>query len=231
MFSEGKKADELRATVIQETLGVVYRILCIQLGAPPTKFDWSYRSKLSSDEKSKGGPASTTEPTPAATQPTADSKTLPSSIVEATSLSVASASGADTPSSKSKKKAPTDPFKAKTQYLKHTNLTPLSFYHEFVVPNTASAPKDGSVGLGGGVEGAVSLVHDPRNAYYKLYTVSHLGNVMGGSHPVRYVNVPIDVLKLHARKRLITDRLPCWFGCDVGQCFLLALALRLQALV
>ncbi len=213
--------------MIQDTLRVVYRILCIQLGTPPAKFDWSYRTKLSADDKAKSKKSKTAS---AAIETSAASTDSPASPADSKGASVAAAADskspssaaavtAETPSSKSKEKekAPSDPFKAKTQFVKHTNLTPLSFYQQFVVPNTASAPEDGSAGVGGGVEGAVSLVHDPRNPYYKLYTVQYLGNVVGGSHPVRYVNVPIDVLKQHARNKLVKERLPCWFGCDVGR--------------
>ena len=37
----------------------------------------------------------------------------------------------------------------------------------------------------------VSLTHDPRNEYNKLYGVEHLGNVENGDN-VKYLNVPID---------------------------------------
>ena len=40
------------------------------------------------------------------------------------------------------------------------------------------------------------LINDPRDGhdFNKLYTVQYLGNVIEG-HPVRYINVSIDVLK------------------------------------
>ena len=37
----------------------------------------------------------------------------------------------------------------------------------------------------------ISLINDPRNEYYKLYTVDYLGNVVGGSD-VRYINVRLS---------------------------------------
>jgi bleomycin hydrolase len=67
------------------------------------------------------------------------------------------------------------------------------------------------------VEEQVSLINDPRNAYYKPYTVSRLGNVIGG-RPVLYINVPIDVMKKYV-KEILTDGKPVWFGCDVGKEF------------
>ena len=62
----------------------------------------------------------------------------------------------------------------------------------------------------------ISLINDPRNEYYKLYTVSYLGNVVGGND-VRYINVPIGVMKRVAMDSIDSDR-PVWFGSDVGKC-------------
>ena len=49
----------------------------------------------------------------------------------------------------------------------------------------------------------VCLINDPRvgHDYYKLYTVQYLGNRIDG-HPVRYINVPIDVLKKAAAETI-----------------------------
>jgi bleomycin hydrolase len=63
----------------------------------------------------------------------------------------------------------------------------------------------------------VSLVHDPRNPYDSLYTVSRLGNVVGGDD-ILYVNVPIDVLKKYTKDELTAGR-AVWFGCEVGKEF------------
>ncbi len=81
-----------------------------------------------------------------------------------------------------------------------TGLTPQSFYARMV-------PFD--------ISSHVSLIHDPRNEYYKLYTVAFLGNVVGG-HGIRYINVPIDELRAAAVKTIDGDQ-PVWFGCDVGK--------------
>jgi bleomycin hydrolase len=48
-----------------------------------------------------------------------------------------------------------------------------------------------------------------------LYTVSRLGNVVGGD-PVLYVNAEISVLKQAAIDMIKAD-LPVFFGCDVGR--------------
>ena len=63
----------------------------------------------------------------------------------------------------------------------------------------------------------VSLINDPRNEYYKIYTVDRLGNVVGGQG-IRYFNVPIEDMKEYAKKTIDSDS-PCWFGCDVGKYF------------
>ncbi|ORY70780.1 peptidase C1B, bleomycin hydrolase [Leucosporidium creatinivorum] len=82
--------------------------------------------------------------------------------------------------------------------------TPLKFYKEFV---TASG--------GGDLTRKISLIHDPRNEFNKLYTVSRLGNVVGGD-PVLYINTEIKNLK-DVAITLLKQGTPVWFGCDVGK--------------
>lgn len=91
--------------------------------------------------------------------------------------------------------------KTRTFRKRHTGLTPLRFYKDFV-------PFD--------MDAKISLINDPRNDYFKMYTVKMLGNVVGG-HVVRYINVPIDVLKSCAATTIADKNLPVWFGCDVGK--------------
>ena len=61
----------------------------------------------------------------------------------------------------------------------------------------------------------ISLINDPRNEYYTIHC-SYLGNVVGGND-VRYINVPIGVMKRVAMDSIDSDR-PVWFGSDVGKC-------------
>lgn len=77
--------------------------------------------------------------------------------------------------------------------------TPLKFYKDFV---TASG--------GGDLSRKISLIHDPRNDFGKLYTVSRLGNVVGGQ-PVLYVNTEIKNLK-DVAITLLKQGTPVWFG-------------------
>ena len=63
----------------------------------------------------------------------------------------------------------------------------------------------------------VSLTHDPRNDYMKLYGVDGLGNVEGGQE-VKYLNVPIQRMR-DITKECIDANQPVWFGSDVGQFF------------
>jgi bleomycin hydrolase len=79
-------------------------------------------------------------------------------------------------------------------------MTPLEFAGEFV-----ELPLDDYV----------CLVHDPRNAYGRTYTVEYLGNVVGGRR-VTYLNVPIELMKSVAQRTLESGE-PVWFGCDVGK--------------
>jgi bleomycin hydrolase len=83
---------------------------------------------------------------------------------------------------------------------RHDAMTPLAFAAEFV-----ELPLDEYV----------CLVHDPRNAYGRTYTVEYLGNVVGGRR-VTYLNVPISVMKSVALQTLEAGE-PVWFGCDVGK--------------
>lgn len=63
----------------------------------------------------------------------------------------------------------------------------------------------------------VSLTHDPRNDYNKLYGVNNLGNVVNGD-VVKYLNLDIDRLA-SLSKSAIDNNVPIWFGSDVGQFF------------
>ena len=64
-------------------------------------------------------------------------------------------------------------------------------------------------------EDYVCLVHDPRNAFYRTYTVDSLQNVAGGP-PVVYLNIPIEDMKAIAQ-RLLEEGTAVWMGCDVGK--------------
>ncbi|KNC53127.1 uncharacterized protein AMSG_09432 [Thecamonas trahens ATCC 50062] len=94
--ARGHKVRTLKAEMMEE----LYRIICIHLGTPVTKFDWSVRSK---DGKS---------------------------------------------------------------FKRYTGLTPKTFAEKFVKFD---------------VNDYVSVINDPRNEYGQMYTVAHLGNVVGGA--------------------------------------------------
>jgi len=64
-------------------------------------------------------------------------------------------------------------------------------------------------------EDYVCIVNDPRNEYYRTYTVDFLQNVAGGP-PVVYLNVPSKEMKAITLK-LLEDGMPVWMGCDVGK--------------
>ena len=88
----------------------------------------------------------------------------------------------------------------KKKFHKMTGLSPQSFY-ETVCPVDVTTK--------------VSLINDPRNEYYKLYTVDKLNNMAGGL-PVRYINLPVESLEEMAMKTLEKGE-PVWFGCDCGK--------------
>ena len=64
-------------------------------------------------------------------------------------------------------------------------------------------------------EDYVCIVNDPRNEYYRTYTIDFLQNVAGGP-PVVYLNVPSKEMKV-VTQRLLEDGMPVWMGCDVGK--------------
>jgi bleomycin hydrolase len=64
-------------------------------------------------------------------------------------------------------------------------------------------------------EDYVCIVNDPRNEYYRTYTVDYLQNVAGGP-PVVYLNVPSGEMKSITQK-LLEGGTPVWMGCDVGK--------------
>ena len=79
-------------------------------------------------------------------------------------------------------------------------MTPLEFVEEYVEVDW---------------EDYVCIVNDPRNEYFRTYTVDFLQNVSGGP-PVVYLNVPSDDMK-DITQRILEDGTPVWMGCDVGK--------------
>ena len=79
-------------------------------------------------------------------------------------------------------------------------MTPLEFAEEYVDIDW---------------EDYVCIVNDPRNEYYKTYTVDKLQSVAHGP-PVVYLNVPVAEMK-DITKRILEDGTPVWMGCDVGK--------------
>ncbi|MCH2643356.1 MAG: C1 family peptidase [Candidatus Thalassarchaeum sp.] len=79
-------------------------------------------------------------------------------------------------------------------------MTPLEFVDEYVEVDW---------------EEYICIVNDPRNEYYRTYTVDFLQNVAGGP-PVVYLNVPSNEMK-DITQRLLEDGTPVWMGCDVGK--------------
>lgn len=89
-------------------------------------------------------------------------------------------------------------------FISHKNITPKEFFENYVNME---------------VDEYISLINAPTKGkpYYKSYTVKFLGNVVEGDK-VKYVNVPIEILKKYVLKQL-QDKEPVWFGCDVLQNF------------
>ena len=86
------------------------------------------------------------------------------------------------------------------QFHRKGTMSPLEFVAEYVEVDW---------------EDYVCIVNDPRNEYYRTYTVDFLQNVAGGP-PVVYLNVPSDEMK-DITQRLLEDGIPVWMGCDVGK--------------
>lgn len=90
------------------------------------------------------------------------------------------------------------------EFISDKNLTPQEFLKKHVEVN---------------LDDYISLINAPTKdkPYLKSYTVDFLGNVME-LDKVRYVNVPVEVMKDGILKQL-KDGEPVWFGCDVAQFF------------
>ena len=92
----------------------------------------------------------------------------------------------------------------KKKFKRFNNLTPLDFYKKHV--NIVLTDK-------------FCLIHCPMSnkKMNEHYTVSYLGNVVGGD-VISYANVEIDVMKRMAAKSIKAGE-AVWFGCDVGKMF------------
>lgn len=90
------------------------------------------------------------------------------------------------------------------EFISDKNLTPQEFLKKHVEVD---------------LDDYISLINAPTKdkPYFKSYTVDFLGNVME-LDKVRYVNVPVEVMKDGILKQL-KDGEPVWFGCDVAQFF------------
>lgn len=82
------------------------------------------------------------------------------------------------------------------------NLSPKSFYDQFI---------------GLDLSEYVSIINAPTKdkPYMRSFTVSYLGNVLGG-HEVKYLNLDMPSFKALALAQL-KDKESIWFGCDVGK--------------
>tara|TARA_B110000495_G_scaffold5459_1_gene4095 strand:- start:61 stop:1404 length:1344 start_codon:yes stop_codon:yes gene_type:complete len=92
----------------------------------------------------------------------------------------------------------------KNKFVRLTDLDPIDFY------NKHSGVK---------LKDKICLIHAPMSnkKMNELYTVSFLGNVVGGQI-IKYANVEIDEIKKAAIKSIKNNE-SVWFGCDVGKMF------------
>ena len=92
----------------------------------------------------------------------------------------------------------------KKKFKRFNNLTPMDFYKKHV--DIVLSDK-------------VCLIHCPMSnkGMNKHYTVSYLGNVVGGQ-AISYANVEINVMKRVTAKSIKSGE-AVWFGCDVGKMF------------
>lgn len=90
----------------------------------------------------------------------------------------------------------------KQVYHEMKNLTPQQYYQKVVGIN---------------LNDYVSIINSPTKdkPFMKSYTVSYLGNVVGGKM-IKYLNVEMDELKRLVVEQLMHDEV-VWFGSDVGR--------------
>lgn len=87
------------------------------------------------------------------------------------------------------------------KYHAESGLTPQTFYEKYVGVN---------------FDNYISLINSPREEtpFYDTFTVKYLGSVVG--HPVKYLNVPMEVFKQAVIDQL-KDGEVVWFGSDCGK--------------
>ena len=90
------------------------------------------------------------------------------------------------------------------KFSRYNKIEPINFYKKFVDIK---------------LKDKLCLIHAPMSnkEMNSLYTVSYLGNVVGGNI-IRYANVEINELKKATIKSLKNNE-AVWFGCDVGKMF------------
>ena len=88
------------------------------------------------------------------------------------------------------------------EYQIEKGYTPMDFYNKYI---------------GGLARDTVSIINAPTadKPYYRTYTVSQLGNVVGG-RAVKYLNLPMSEFKELIIRELKAGN-PVWFGSDVGK--------------
>ena len=88
------------------------------------------------------------------------------------------------------------------KFIRIENITPVEFFNKYVDIE---------------LDDYISIINAPTKdkPYGKTFTVDYLGNVAEGRE-IKYLNLPIDDLKLLAIKQLKDDK-AVWFGSDVGQ--------------
>lgn len=92
----------------------------------------------------------------------------------------------------------------KGTYRRIDNLTPVSFYQEYVTPHYDISNK-------------VFISNDPLLNYGRTHMVEHGGCMVGGL-PDMPLNVDIEEMRVAVAKSIF-DHQPVWFACDVGKDF------------
>ncbi len=94
----------------------------------------------------------------------------------------------------------------KGTYKKVTGLTPVTFYHKFIIENYD-------------VNQMVVIRNDPRetSSYETVYTTELIGNMVGGQ-PELVFNLPMEDVKRITAKTIMAGH-PVWFDCEVQRDF------------
>ncbi|MBN2375186.1 MAG: C1 family peptidase [Sedimentisphaerales bacterium] len=189
LTQQGKSVEQLRVEK-KKMLTEIYRILAMNLGEPPTEFQWRYESdKKKSEVSADQDEDDDHDENNVDEDDDDDDKDVNEDNDDDDGNDADDDDDEDTD----------DDSTENTKLTELKTYTPQSFYCEFVDVD---------------LENYINLLNDPSRPYGKHYLIKLTENIRN-SRSVTYANINMAELKQIAAQ-VIIDNEPVWFGCDVG---------------